>query len=312
MTDNTNNKAFHGVVTPMVTPFTASGDIDRDALARLIDHLVEGGVAGIFLMGTTGEGASMTVQMQRELIELAATYIAGRTRLLVHVADPCLERSIALGKFAAAAGADYAVAALPYYFSLTQAEIKDYYCRLADALPLPLFLYNIPAQTKMMIAPATVLALASHPNIIGMKDSSGNGTYFNTLLATVKPAHPDFAIMVGPDEMLASTMSMGGDGGVNSGSNLFPRLYTALYEACRAGDRDRIAALQALVMRVSTDIYSIDSSPVSFMKGLKAAMASRGLIANCVLPPLVPACDADSAVIDKNTAALAELIASTL
>ena len=284
-----NNEVFEGVVTPRVTPFDEKGAIDRCALRKLIDHLVSGGVKGIFLMGTTGEGASMTVEMQHELITLAVEYTAGRTAVLVHVADSCLERSIDLANFAAEAGVNYAVSALPYYFSLTQEEIFDYYTRLADAIKLPLFLYNIPAQTKMMMASETVCRLASHPNIIGMKDSSGNGTYFNTLLATVKPAHPDFSIMVGPDEMLASTMAVGGNGGVNSGSNLFPELYVALYEACRKADKDRIMALQALVMKVSTDIYSPDGTPVSFMKGLKAALTSLGIISNCVLPPLHPA-----------------------
>jgi len=303
---------FEGVVTPMVTPFTSDGKIDRAGLRRLVDHLAEGGVSGIFLMGTTGEGASMTVDMQHELISLAAEYIAGRTRLLVHVADSCLERSLALGAFAAGCGADYAVSALPYYFSLTQDEIAEYCTRLADGLPIPLFLYNIPAQTKMMIAPATVLTLAAHPNIIGIKDSSGNGTYFNTLLALVKPAHPDFAIMVGPDEMLASTMALGGNGGVNSGSNLFPRLYTELFRACRGGDTARIRALQGLVMKVSTEIYAVDGSPVSFMKGLKAALASQGLVGPHVLPPLSPVSAGAYETIARNTAAIARLIDDTL
>lgn len=243
----------------------------------------------------------MTVEMQHELIQLAVEYTAGRTNVLVHIADSCFERSVALANFAAASGADYAVSALPYYFSLTQDEICDYYTRLADAINLPLFLYNIPAQTKMMMDPKTVAKLAAHPNIIGMKDSSGNGTYFNTLLAVVKPAHPDFSIMVGPDEMLASTMAVGGNGGVNSGSNLFPRLYVSLFEACRKGDKERILALQALVMKVSTDVYSPDGTPVSFMKGLKAALSSLGIIRNCVLPPLHPANERVTAEIAANT-----------
>lgn len=306
------NNVFEGVVTPMVTPFTDKETIDRDGLRRLVDHLVDGGVSGIFLMGTTGEGASMPVEMQRELIRLTVEYTAGRTKVLVHVADSCLERSLDLGRYAAECGVDYAVAALPYYFSLTQDEIVAYYTRLADGLPLPLFLYNIPAQTKMMISVDAVRRLAAHPNIIGMKDSSGNGTYYNTLLAEVKPAHPDFEIMVGPDEMLASTMALGGNGGVNSGSNIFPALYVELFKACKAGDRERILALQKLVMKVSTDIYSIDGTPVSFMKGLKAAMASLGIIENRVMPPLMPASGKAAAIIAGNTSAIKQLIDAAL
>ncbi len=306
------NKVFTGIVTPMVTTFTSSGDIDRESLRRLVNHLVDGGVSGIFLMGTTGEGASMTVGMQQELIRLAVEYTAGRTKVLVHVADSCLERSIALGNYAADCGADYIVSALPFYFSLTQEEIYNYYVRLAEGLRLPLFLYNIPAQTKMMMNVDTVLRLAAHPNIIGIKDSSGNGTYFNTLLAEVKTAYPDFAIMVGPDEMLASTMAVGGDGGVNSGSNLFPALYVALYDACRRADHPRIAALQAIVMKVSTLIYSVDGSPVSFMKGLKAAMAAEGLIRNNVLAPLRPVSAEASDTIAANVKVIKKCIEEVL
>lgn len=303
---------IHGIVTPMVTPLIDSNTIDTEHLHKLIDHLIAGGVSGIFLMGTTGEGASMPPAMQRSLVAEATAYVDGRVPVLVHVADTCLARSIELARYAADCGASYLVAALPYYFGLTQAEIERYYTMLADAAPLPLFLYNIPAQTKLMMAVDTVHRLAAHPNIIGIKDSSGNGTYYNTLLAEVKADYPDFTVMVGPDEMLASTMAVGGDGGVNSGSNLFPELYTALYSACRAGERERILDLQALVMKVSTLIYSVDPSPVSFMKGLKAAMSSRGLIANVVAAPLTPVSDADYARIADNTARIADMIQHTL
>lgn len=301
-------KLFEGIVTPMVTPFKDRNTIDESALKLLINRLVDGGVNGIFLMGTTGEGASMTPRLKREYIDLGVKYAAGRVPVFVHIADCSLTESIELAKYAASAGAQYVVAALPFYLSLTQAEIVNYYTTLADNVPLPLFLYNIPAQTKMMISVDSVVKLCKHPNIIGMKDSSGNGTYFNTLLACVKPLKPNFCIMVGPDEMLASTMSMGSNGGVNSGSNVFPRLYVELFKACKSGDKERILQLQALVMRVSVDIYSVDKSPVSFLKGLKTALSSLGVIDNRYAEPLLPVSDADYNRIAANTKEIAALI----
>lgn len=299
-----NKVNFEGVITPMVTPFIDRETIDFESLERLIEHLVKGGVNGIFLMGTTGEGASMSYRMRRELIRKSVEIAAGRVPVLVGITDCCIEEALNVAGYAKECGASYLVSALPYYLGLTQEEIYDFYKTLADNVELPLFLYNIPAQTKLMISVPVAKKLAGHPNIIGMKDSSGNGTYFNTLLAGIKPEHPEFSILVGPDEMLASTMALGGNGGVNSGSNLFPELYTALFRACKVNDVDRIQMLQRLVMKISTDIYSVDKSSVSFLKGLKAALYCEGLIRNCMCAPLSGVSPEHLALIRGNVASI--------
>ena len=217
-----------------------------------------------------------------------------------------------MARYAKECGVTYLVSALPFYLGLTQKEIIDYYTTIADNVPLPLFLYNIPAQTKLMISVEAVKTLAKHPNIIGMKDSSGNGTYFNTLLAEIKAEYPNFTILVGPDEMLASTMALGGNGGVNSGSNLFPELYVNLFKACKAKDTERILKLQKLVMKVSTEIYSVDKSSVSFLKGLKAALFTEGLITDYICEPLQKVNNADLETIRKNVAELKQQIIQVL
>ncbi|GAB6864917.1 dihydrodipicolinate synthase family protein [Bacteroides acidifaciens] len=216
-----DKKLFEGVITPMVTPLINRENIDFKGLEKLLDHLINGGVSGVFLMGTTGEGTSISSRMRKELIKYSVEYVKGRVPVFVSIADCCIEESLNMACYAKECGASYLVSALPFYLGLTQTEIIDYYTTIADNIPLPLFLYNIPAQTKLMISVEAVKTLAKHPNIIGMKDSSGNGTYFNTLLAEVKAEYPDFTILVGPDEMLASTMALGGNGGVNSGSPNF-------------------------------------------------------------------------------------------
>ncbi len=305
-------KVFEGVITPMVTPLLDRETIDVEGQKRMLDHLVDGGVSGAFLMGTTGEGASLSYRMRRDLIKLSADHLAGRIPLFVSITDTCIEEALNMAAFAADAGASYLVSALPYYLGLTQDEMVGFYTTLADNVPLPLFLYNIPAQTKLMMSVSTVKKLAAHPNIIGIKDSSGNGTYFNTLLAEIKPAFPDFTILVGPDEMLASTMALGGNGGVNSGSNLFPKLYSSLFKACKERNAERIAALQPLVMKVSTGIYSVDKSSVSFLKGLKAALYLEGLVTDKMCAPLVRVSEADMETIKNNLTALKKEIAEVL
>lgn len=296
----------------MVTPLINRENIDFKGLEKLLDHLINGGVSGVFLMGTTGEGTSISPRMRKELIKYSVEYVKGRVPVFVSIADCCIEESLNMACYAKECGASYLVSALPFYLGLTQTEIIDYYTTIADNVPLPLFLYNIPAQTKLMISVEAVKTLAKHPNIIGMKDSSGNGTYFNTLLAEVKAEYPDFTILVGPDEMLASTMALGGNGGVNSGSNLFPELYVNLFKACKAKDTERILKLQKLVMKVSTEVYSVDKSSVSFLKGLKAALFTEGLITDYICEPLQKVNGTDLETIKKNVAELKQQIIQVL
>ncbi|MEF8805635.1 MULTISPECIES: dihydrodipicolinate synthase family protein [Bacteroides] len=307
-----DKKLFEGVITPMVTPLINRENIDFKGLEKLLDHLINGGVSGVFLMGTTGEGTSISSRMRKELIKYSVEYVKGRVPVFVSIADCCIEESLNMACYAKECGASYLVSALPFYLGLTQTEIIDYYTTIADNIPLPLFLYNIPAQTKLMISVEAVKTLAKHPNIIGMKDSSGNGTYFNTLLAEVKAEYPDFTILVGPDEMLASTMALGGNGGVNSGSNLFPELYVNLFKACKAKNTERILKLQKLVMKVSTGVYSVDKSSVSFLKGLKAALFTEGLITDYICEPLQKVNGTDLETIKKNVAELKQQIIQVL
>lgn len=307
-----NKDLFEGVITPMVTPLIDRENIDFKGLEKLLDHLINGGVSGVFLMGTTGEGTSISPRMRKDLIKYSIEYVKGRVPVFVSIADCCIEESLNMARYAKECGVTYLVSALPFYLGLTQKEIIDYYTTIADNVPLPLFLYNIPAQTKLMISVEAVKTLAKHPNIIGMKDSSGNGTYFNTLLAEIKAEYPNFTILVGPDEMLASTMAMGGNGGVNSGSNLFPELYVNLFKACKAKDTERILKLQKLVMKVSTGVYSVDKSSVSFLKGLKAALFAEGLITDYICEPLQKVNNADLETIRKNVTELKQQIIQVL
>ena len=307
-----NKELFEGVITPMVTPLIDRENIDFKGLEKLLDHLINGGVSGVFLMGTTGEGTSISPRMRKDLIKYSIEYVKGRVPVFVSIADCCIEESLNMARYAKECGVTYLVSALPFYLGLTQKEIIDYYTTIADNVPLPLFLYNIPAQTKLMISVEAVKTLAKHPNIIGMKDSSGNGTYFNTLLAEIKAEYPNFTILVGPDEMLASTMALGGNGGVNSGSNLFPELYINLFKACKAKDTERILKLQKLVMKVSTGVYSVDKSSVSFLKGLKAALFTEGLITDYICEPLQKVNNADLETIRKNVAELKQQIIQVL
>lgn len=274
-----------GIITPMATPLLNDDVIDKDGLRRLINHLVSGGVNGIFVLGTTGEATSLSKTLKQELVSLSCEYINGRVPLLVGITDPSLAESIQLTTFSKNAGASAVVAAPPYYFTLTQPELLTYYNKLADHSGLPVYIYNMPAQTKIMIEPATIVTLSKHSNIPGIKDSSGSCPYFNTLLYLLKD-NPAFSIFVGPDEMMAQSVLLGGSGGVNSGSNMFPELFVRLYEAANGGDLKTVRYLQQAVMEISSIIYSQGVGGYRFLKGIKMGLSILEIADNTMALPL--------------------------
>lgn len=293
------NSPLKGIIPPMATLLEDDNELDHQSATRLITHLLKGGVHGLFILGTTGECTNIPYRLRKELIQLTCKEVNGRIPVLVGVTDTSLSESLVLGQVAADAGADAVVAAPPYYFGLGESELIAYFTRLADALPLPLYLYNMPSHTKTMLSQKAVVALSEHPNILGLKDSSGNAVYFNAMLYAFKD-RPDFTLLVGPEEMMASTVLMGGHGGVSGGANLFPRLYVDLYAAAERGDLKEVARLQQMVMEISSRIYALGSYGSSFLKGLKAALAVLGIGNGYLSSPLTAFGEAQLKQVEKN------------
>lgn len=283
MATQTNKPAFSGIIPPMVTPLLSDNlSLDLEGVKHLVEHLVSGGVHGIFILGTTGESTSLSYKTREQLIVESCKAVNGRVPVFVGITDTSIEESVNLASIAQNAGAAAVVAAPPYYYGLGQEELFKYYWSLADQVSLPLFWYNMPSHTKINIDVKTVVRLSEHPNIIGLKDSSANAVYFQSLCYLLKT---NFSLLVGPEEITAETVLMGGNGGVNGGANLFPKLYVALYEAAIAKDFARIEELQNLVMEISTRIYTVGSYGSSYLKGLKGALSALGIINGNIAPP---------------------------
>lgn len=283
MATQTNKPAFSGIIPPMVTPLLSDNlSLDLQGVKHLVEHLVSGGVHGIFILGTTGESTSLSYKTREQLIIESCKAVNGRVPVFVGITDTSIEESVHLALIAQKAGAAAVVAAPPYYYGLGQEELYKYYWSLADQVSLPLFLYNMPSHTKINIDTKTVVRLAEHQNIVGLKDSSANAVYFQSLCYLLKT---NFSLLVGPEEITAETVLMGGNGGVNGGANLFPKLYVALYNAALAKDFARIEELQDLVMEISTRIYTVGSYGSSYLKGLKGALSALGIINGNIAPP---------------------------
>lgn len=276
---------LRGIIPPLITPLNSDSSLDVKSLERMLSHVITGGVHGVFILGTTGESSSLSYAVKNQLIEATCKFVAGQIPVLVGITDCSFQESLNLAILAKSSGAEAVVAAPPFYMNLGQEELCKYFQRLADEVSLPLFLYNMPSHTKIAIEPVTVLQLAKHPNIIGLKDSSGNGVYFQSLLNSLA-SQPDFTLTVGPEEMMAETMLMGGHGAVAGGANLFPSLYVKLYQAALDRDFEKIQRYQKVVMEVSSKLYGHGNCKSSYLRGVKATCAFLGLSQGYLASPL--------------------------
>lgn len=282
MTDDEQHvRRFHGVIVPLVTPLTDGDTLDEAGLARLIEHVIAGGVHGIFVLGTTGEGPGLSYRLRRELVALACEMVEGRLPVLVGVTDTAFAESVDLSLVAADAGAAAAVLAPPFYVPPSQRELIGYVERMAGEVPLPLMLYNMPKFTKIAFDLSTLQTLCQVENIAGIKDSGGDLDYFARLIG-LRRRRPDWSILIGPEHLLADAMRLGGDGGVNGGANVFPELFVDCYEAARDGRRtDELGGRIDDFQR----IYRIGDDPAAFIKATKCALSILGICADVMGDP---------------------------
>jgi 4-hydroxy-tetrahydrodipicolinate synthase len=270
------NVHIQGIIPPMITPLEDMNSLDVPGLEKLVEHILSGGVHGLFILGTTGEAQSLSYELRHELIERVCRQVGKRVPVLVGISDTSLVESMHLAEKAFAEGATAVVSAPPYYYAPAQQELIDFYQSLADVLPLPLFLYNMPSHVKVKIEPATLKAIAQHPNVIGLKDSSSDMVYFHSLIQIMKDKE-GFSLLVGPEELTAEAVLLGADGGVNGGANMFPSLYVNMYKAAKSRDLDTVLALQQQIMYISNSIYKIGKYGSSYLKGVKCTCSLLGL-----------------------------------
>jgi len=194
------SEKINGIIPPLVTPLTNNLDLDPEALIRLIEHVLKGGVNGVFLLGTIGENASLTNEIRRQVIAVAIEAVSKRIPVLVNITSPSYKESLQLAAYSWDQGADYVVLAPPFYYNMNQAELITYAEMIANNVPVPLILYNAPQYTKTGIEPESVEKLSKHKNIVGIKDSSGSMLYIHELLGFKKDNN--FSILVGPEMLL--------------------------------------------------------------------------------------------------------------
>ena len=302
---------LRGIIPPMVTPLKDRDALDVPGLERLIQHVLAGGVHGLFLLGTTGEGPSLSHHLRRELIERSSKLVNGRVPLLAGITDTSFVESVNLARAAAEAGANAVVLAPPYYLPEGQPELREYLEHILPELPLPLFLYNMPPLTKVSFELDVVRWALDQPRIVGMKDSSGSMVYFNRVREATR-ARAGWSLLVGPEELLAEAVLLGGHGGVCAGANIFPRLYVELYAAAERGDLSRVRALHSMAMRVAEEVYRVGQHPSAVIKGVKCALSCLGLCDDFMAEPFHRFRDAERKRIQSALKAVEPEVAAAL
>lgn len=275
---------IQGIIPPLVTPLAERDTLDTPGLGRLVEHQLAGGIDGLFVLGTTGEGPSLSEFLRREMIAETNRLVAGKVPIFVGITDTSLVDAVHLAQFAQQHGAAAVVAAPPFYFPAGQTELQHWFMELAESLPLPLLLYNMPSCVNISIEPETLGVLIQHENIVGLKDSSGNLDYFAKALAVAKQQSREWPVLMGPEALLVEAMKLGGAGGVTGGANLYPALFADLFAAIQADDTDTVARLQAIVVELQA-LYGFGKYGSSYLKGLKCAMELNGICSGLLAAP---------------------------
>jgi 4-hydroxy-tetrahydrodipicolinate synthase len=280
---------YCGVVVPMISPFTPAGAIDEAAVGRIIEVLVGGGVGGVFPLGTTGEGASIHSDEKQKLVEATVRFTNRRAMVYVGIASNCFRESVEAANSCRQLGVDAVVAHMPSYYPLTDSEIEQYFLRLADSLPLPLVLYNIPVTTHHQIALGVVERLQKHPNIVAIKDSANDAKRLTELLS-MTGGREGFPVLLGSSAQFTHGLKHGGVGLVPSGGHLVPREYQAMYLAAMNKQWAEVERLQRETDAICAE-YLKGRSLGQGLAMLKQLLEKRGVCGRTMLPPLATLAD---------------------
>lgn len=269
---------LHGVVPPVCTPLDSRGELDTASLARLVDHLIRGGVHGLFALGSTSEVAYLTDEQRAETLETVVHATDGRVPVLAGVIDTTTARVTELARTAADLGADALVATAPFYTRTHPKEIAGHFRRLRESVDLPLFAYDIPVAVHTKLSSALVRELAEDGTLAGLKDSSGDEGGLRRLIVELggrdgraEGPVPAFSVLTGSELTVDAALLAGADGVVPGIGNVDPAGYVRLYEAARAGDWDLAAKEQERLVEL---FAMVDAGPETDMGRSSSALGS--------------------------------------
>lgn len=280
-----------GIIVPLITPLNSDESLDVPGLTRLVEHVLAGGVSGIFVLGSSGEGPALPDEVKKQVVRLVSEQCKGRVPVLVGAFGVGTRQTIALAKELLAHGGDIAVITAPYYFAQTQNEIAVHITDFARAQNVPTMFYNIPQMVKTIIEPETVALIAQTPAVMGIKDSWGDMTRFQRELA-IKATRPDFQVYQGAEGVAALSIARGANGAVLGLANVAPKLCCDLYTAAKSGNLVRAWELQERLMT----LWQLHTH-AQWLPCLKTAVSLLGICGATTTAPFgSPSADAISAI----------------
>ncbi|HZG76024.1 MAG TPA: 4-hydroxy-tetrahydrodipicolinate synthase [Paenibacillus sp.] len=269
-----------GIIPAMVTPLREDQTLNEAMLRRLVRRYIAAGVHGLFCLGTNGEFFSLSFEEKLRVTEIVVEEAGGRIPVYAGTGCVSTEETIRLTSEALRVGADGASVITPYFLSFTQQELKDHFLRVADAVAMPLILYNIPGRTGNSLQPATVEALSKVPNIVGIKDSSGQ---FDNLLQYISFSGPDFGVLAGTDSLILPSLLAGGDGAIAATANVFPEIAVSVYDNWKQGKYEEASEAQGR-LNAFRSVLSMGTLP----SVLKEAMGLVGYDVGPARSPVAP------------------------
>ena len=268
-----------GAATALITPTTPAG-VDYEALGRLIDWQISGGIDALVIAGSTGEGKTLSITEHREVLRYSAERIAGRVPMIAGTGSNETSVSISLSRYACEVGADALLVVTPYYIKATQNGLVQMYNMIADAVTKPIILYNVPSRTGVNIEPETYARLAEHENIVGIKEANGD---ISKIVTTAAAVQGKLDLYSGNDDQTIPILSLGGKGVISVLSNLLPAQTAEMCRRFFRGDCAGAAELQLKYLPLIHALFS-EVNPIP----VKAAMAEMGFCENYLRMPLTP------------------------
>ncbi len=272
--------AYQGVYTALVTPFNHQGAVDEPALKRLVEDQIAGGVAGLVPMGTTGESPTLSHEEHMDVVAKVVEWTAGRVPVIAGTGSNSTDEALHLTQRAKDVGATASLQVVPYYNKPNQEGLYRHFMALADQVDLPLIVYNIAGRTGKNLETDTLMRLAAHPHVVGVKEASGDLGQMTDVLAR-RPA--GFSVLSGDDNLLFPLLALGGDGVISVASNLVPRELVDLAAWALSGRWDQARALHYRLLPLFKVLF-IDTNPIP----VKTAMAFQGKMLETFRLPLWP------------------------
>lgn len=270
---------FEGMATAIITPITENG-IDYEAFKKLIDWQIEEGINAIVVCGTTGESSTLTDEEHREAIKFAVGYVNGRVPVIAGTGSNDTAYALDLTKYSCEVGVDGVLVVTPYYNKATQNGLIKMFTQIADVATAPVILYNVPSRTGVNIEPATVAALAKHPNINAIKEASGN---ISKIAEIAHLCGDEINIYSGNDDQVIPIMALGGKGCISVLSNVLPKESALMCKKFFDGDVKGAAQMQLQYLPLINALFS-EVNPIP----VKAAMAEMGYCEDYLRLPLTP------------------------